>query len=50
MAGDFMFSGSLFWERTVLSLMEKVQDLPPNVQAEIATRAGDFISLARTAS
>jgi hypothetical protein len=45
-----MFFRSLFWERTVLSLMEKVQGLPPNVQAEIATRAGDFISLARTAS
>ena len=49
MAGP-MFFRSLFWERTVLSLLEKVQDLPPNVQAEIATRAGDFIKLASAAS
>jgi hypothetical protein len=45
-----MFFRSLFWERTVLSLLEKVEHLPPNVQAEIATRAGELIKLARTAS
>ena len=45
-----MFFRSLFWERTVLSLLENVQHLPPNVQAEIATRVSDFIKLARTAS
>ena len=45
-----MFFRSLFYERTVLSLLEKVQRLPPNVQAEIATRVGNYINLARTAS
>jgi hypothetical protein len=45
-----MFFRSLFYERTVLSLLEKVQRLPPNVQAEIATRVGNYIDLARTAS
>jgi hypothetical protein len=44
-----MFFRSLLWERTVLSLLEKVEHLPPNVQTEIATRAGDFIKVAQTA-
>ena len=44
-----MFFRSLFYERTVLSLLEKVQRLPPNVQAEIAARVGKYINLARTA-
>ena len=45
-----MFFRSLFYERTVLSLLEKVQLLPLNVQAEIATRVRNYIDLARTAS
>jgi hypothetical protein len=44
-----MFFQSFFYERTVLSLLEKVQRLAPNVQAEIATRVGHYINLARTA-
>jgi hypothetical protein len=31
---------SLFWERTVFSLLAKVEGLPPNLQGEIATRVG----------
>jgi hypothetical protein len=45
-----MFFRSLFWERTVLTLLEQVQDLPRNVQVEIANRAGDFIHLGKTAT
>jgi len=41
-----MFVRSLFWERTVLSLLEKVQRLPVNVQAEIADRVGGYIDVA----
>lgn len=41
-----MFFRSLFWERTVLSLLEKVQKLPSNVQAEIASRVGGYIDVA----
>ena len=44
-----MFLRSLFWERTVLSLLEKIGQLPPNVQAEIATSVENYISLARSA-
>jgi hypothetical protein len=44
-----MFFQSFFYERTVLSLLEKVQRLPPNVQAEIAARLGKYINFARTA-
>ncbi len=44
-----MFFRSLFWERTVLSLLEKVQKLPPNVQADIAKRVGDCIEIASAA-
>ena len=43
-----MFFRSLFWERTVLSLLEKVQELPPNVQADIANRVGGYIAIAST--
>ena len=41
-----MFFRSLFWERTVLSLLEKVRKLPPSVQADIAKRVGDCIQIA----
>jgi len=40
---------SLFWERKVLSVLEKVERLPHNVQGEIATRVGKYINFARTA-
>lgn len=40
---------SVFWERTVLSVLEKVGRCPPNVQGEIATRVGKYINFARTA-
>jgi hypothetical protein len=40
-----MFFRSLFWERTVLSLLEKVQGLPSNVQSEIAGRVGSYIDI-----
>ena len=40
---------SQFWERTVLSLLTKVERLPPNLHNEIATRVAEYISLARTA-
>jgi hypothetical protein len=40
-----MFFRSLFWERTVLSLLEKVQRLPSNVQSEIAGRVGGYIDI-----
>jgi hypothetical protein len=40
---------SLSWERTVLSLLTKVEELPPNLKAEIATRVGGYINFARTA-
>jgi hypothetical protein len=41
---------SLFWERTVLSVLEKVQRLPSDVQGNVAARVGTYIDLARTAS
>ena len=44
-----MFFRSLFWERTVLSLLEKVRKLPPSVQADIAKRVGDCIQIASAA-
>ena len=40
---------SLFWERMVLSVLERVERLPTNVQGEIATRVDDYINLAQTA-
>ena len=41
-----MFFRSLFWERTVLSLLEDVQALPPNVQADYAKRVSGYIERA----
>ena len=40
---------SMFWERTVLSILAKVERLPPNLQGEIAIRVDKYINLARTA-
>jgi hypothetical protein len=40
---------SLSWERTVFSLLAKVERLPPNLQGEIAIRVDKYITLARTA-
>ncbi len=44
-----LFLRSLFWERTVLSVLERVERLPTNVQGEIATRVGKYINLAQSA-
>jgi hypothetical protein len=42
---------SLFWETTVLSVVERVERLPTNVQSEIATCVGQYIiHAARTAT
>jgi hypothetical protein len=40
---------SLSWERAVLSLLTTVEELPPNLKAEIAKRLGGYINFARTA-
>ena len=40
---------SQLWERTVLSLLAKVERLPPNLHNEIAGRVGGYINVARTA-
>ena len=40
---------SQLWERTVLSLLTKVERLPPNLHNEIARRVGGYINFARTA-
>jgi len=45
-----MFLRSLFYERTVLSHLERVRQLPPEAQAEIAMRVSNFIELARPVS
>jgi hypothetical protein len=45
-----MFLRSLFYERTVLSHLERVQQLAPEAQAEIAMRVSNFIELARPVS
>jgi len=42
-----MFFRSLFYERTILLHLEKVEQLPSEVQAEIAMRVGNLIELAR---
>jgi hypothetical protein len=47
--GEPVFFRSVFWERTVFSLLEKVERLPPSIQGEIATRVGNYINFARTA-
>jgi hypothetical protein len=45
-----MFFRSLFYERTILLHLEKVEQLPAEVQAEIAMRVGNLIELARPVS
>jgi hypothetical protein len=45
-----MFFRSLFYERTILRHLERVERLPPEVQAEIAMRVGNLIELARPVS
>jgi hypothetical protein len=45
-----MFLRSLFYERTVLSHLERVQQLAPEAQAEIAMRVRNLIELARPVS
>ena len=42
-----MFFRSLFYERTIFSILEKVERLPRPVQAEIATRVNNFIDHAK---
>jgi hypothetical protein len=42
-----MFFRSLFYERTILQHLERVEQLPPEVQAEIAMRVGNLIELAK---
>src|SRR5262245_36756372 len=37
------------WERTVLSVLERVERLPTTVQNDIATRVGKYIHFAQTA-
>ena len=41
---------SLSWERTVRSVLERVERLPTNVQGEIATCVDKYIHFARTAT
>ena len=41
------FFRSLLYERAVFSHLDKVQGLPPNVQADIATRVANYITIAR---
>jgi hypothetical protein len=45
-----MFFRSLFYERTILEHLERVEQLPPEVQAEIAMRVGNLIELAKPVS
>jgi hypothetical protein len=45
-----MFLRSLLYERTVLSHLERVRQLPQEAQAEIAMRVSNFIDLARPVS
>jgi hypothetical protein len=45
-----MFFRSLFYERTILGHLERVERLPEEVQAEIAMRVGNLIELARPVS
>jgi hypothetical protein len=45
-----MFFRSLFYERTILRHLERVEQLPAEVQAEIAMRVGNLIELARPVS
>ena len=48
--GPAMFFRSLFYERNVLMHLARVQQLPPEVQAEIAKRVGNFIESAKPVS
>ena len=41
------FFRSLLYERAVLSHLDKVHGLPPNVQADIAARVSNYITIAR---
>jgi hypothetical protein len=41
------FFRSLLYERAVLSHLDKVHGLPPNVQADIATRVANYLTIAR---
>ena len=45
-----MFFRSLIYERAVLSHLDRVRQLPPEAQAEIAKRVSNFIELARPVS
>ena len=45
-----MFLRSLFYERNVLMHLERVRQLPVEVQTEIAMRVSNFIELARPVS
>ena len=42
-----MFFRSLFYERTILAYLDRVEQLPAEVQTEIAMRVGNLIELAR---
>jgi hypothetical protein len=42
-----MFFRSLFYERTILRHLERVEQLPADVQTEIAMRVGSLVELAR---
>jgi hypothetical protein len=42
-----MFFRSLFYERTILRHLERVEQLPSELQTEIAMRVGNLIELAR---
>jgi hypothetical protein len=44
-----MSSGSQSYEKMVLSHLEKVEQLPPQVQADIAKRVGTYLRLASAA-
>jgi hypothetical protein len=45
-----MFFRSLFYERTILQHLDRVGQLPPEVQAEIAMRVDNLMELARPIS
>jgi hypothetical protein len=45
-----MFFRSLFYDRTILGHLERVEQLSPEVQAEIAMRVGNLIEPARPVS
>jgi hypothetical protein len=45
-----MFFRSLFYERTILEHLKRVEQLPAEVQTEIAMRVGNLIELARPVS